>query len=139
MFGPVASDPAVSRLIGALAASSEKVLTAIRVARSEVRSQVWSLAGDRAPDAERGVVVDLGGVLVHDRSDKQDAAPAGRRTYGRRPLLGFVGHGPGGTGEPVAALLRPGNAGSNTAAGHITVIRLVPARLPSATGGDGRP
>ncbi|MEU7305177.1 transposase [Streptomyces sp. NPDC007206] len=37
---------------------------------------------------------------------------------------------PGGTGEPVAALLRPGNAGSNTAADHITTAQLALAQLP---------
>lgn len=42
----------------------------------------------------------------------------------------FVGHGPGGTGEPVDALLRPGNAASNTAADHITAARLALAQLP---------
>ncbi|GEC03455.1 hypothetical protein SSP24_11100 [Streptomyces spinoverrucosus] len=44
--------------------------------------------------------------------------------------MGFVDHGHGGTGEPVAALLRPGNAGSNTAADHITVTRLALAQQP---------
>jgi hypothetical protein len=34
--------------------------------------------------------------------------------------MGFVDHGSGGTGEQVAALLRLGSAGSNTAAHHIT-------------------
>ena len=46
-----------------------------------------------------------------------------RRGFGHHPLWAFVDHGPAGTGEPVAVLLRPGNAGSNTAADHITVIR----------------
>ncbi len=45
--------------------------------------------------------------------------------------MAFVDHGPGGTGEPVAALLRPGNAGSNTAADHITTAQLALARLPA--------
>ncbi|MDH6554777.1 hypothetical protein M2162_008959 [Streptomyces sp. SAI-041] len=44
VFGPVASDPTVSRLIDTLAASGEKALQAIRAARSEVRGRVWSLA-----------------------------------------------------------------------------------------------
>ncbi|MEU2491254.1 hypothetical protein [Streptomyces sp. NPDC007883] len=44
-------------------------------------------------------------------------------------LMGFVDHGRG-TGEPVAVLLRPGNAGSNTAADHITATRLALAQLP---------
>ncbi|MGA5606142.1 IS1380 family transposase [Streptomyces griseoincarnatus] len=130
VFGPVASDPTVSRLIGTLAASGEKALTAIRAARSEVRKRVWELAGGRAPDAGGQVTVDLDGVLVVAHSDKEDAAPTWKKTYGHHPLMGFVDHGPGGTGEPVAAHLRPGNAGSNTAADHITVARLALAQLP---------
>ncbi|MGQ4484126.1 IS1380 family transposase [Streptomyces sp. SAS_276] len=130
VFGPVASDPTVSRLIDALAASGEKALTAIRAARSEVRKRVWELAGQQAPDAGGQVIVDLDGVLVVAHSDKQDAAPTWKKTYGHHPLMGFVDHGPGGTGEPVAALLRPGNAGSNTAADHITAARLALDQLP---------
>ena len=129
-FGPVASNPTVSRLIDTLAASGEKALTAIRTARSEVRRRVWELADDRAPDAGAQVTVDLDGVLVVAHSDKQDAAPTWKKTYGHHPLMGFVDHGPGGTGEPVAALLRPGNAGSNTAADHITAARLALDQLP---------
>ncbi|MGW0772044.1 IS1380 family transposase [Streptomyces sp. NPDC002676] len=130
VFGPVASDPTVSRLIDTLASSGEKALTAIRAARSEVRRRVWELAGDRAPDAGGQVTVDLDGVLVLAHSDKQGAAPTWKKTYGHHPLMGFVDHGAGGTGEPVAALLRPGNAGSNTAADHITATRLALAQLP---------
>ncbi|MEY9994929.1 hypothetical protein ABIE67_006961 [Streptomyces sp. V4I8] len=77
-------------------------------------------AGDRGP----------GRVLVLAHSDKQDAAPTWKKTYGHHRLTGFVDHGPGGTGEPVAALLRPGNAGSNTAADHIATARLALAQLP---------
>lgn len=40
VFGPVASDPTVSRLIDTLAASGEKALRAIRAARAEVRRHV---------------------------------------------------------------------------------------------------
>jgi Transposase DDE domain group 1 len=45
-------------------------------------------------------------------------------------LCAFGDHGPDGTGEPLAILLRPGNAGSNTAADHISVIRQALAQLP---------
>ncbi|CBG68489.1 conserved hypothetical protein [Streptomyces scabiei 87.22] len=44
--------------------------------------------------------------------------------------MGSVDHGPGGTGEPVAAPLGPGNADANTAADPITAAHLAPARLP---------
>ncbi|MFG3291588.1 IS1380 family transposase [Streptomyces sp. NPDC048179] len=130
VFGPVASDPTVSRLIDTLAASREKALRAIRAARAEVRRRVWRLPGREAPDAGGTVTLDLDGVLVIAHSDKEDAAPTWKRTYGHHPLMGFVDHGPGGTGEPVVALLRPGNAGSNTAADHITATRLALAQLP---------
>jgi hypothetical protein len=130
VFGPVASDPTVSRLIDQLAAAGPKALTAIRAARAEVREHVWQLAGACAPDAGGQVIVDLDGVLVLAHSEKQDAAATWKKTYGHHPLMGFVDHGPGGTGEPVAALLRPGNAGSNTAADHITTTQLALAQLP---------
>ncbi|MFD3941138.1 IS1380 family transposase, partial [Streptomyces sp. NPDC058618] len=130
VFGPVASDPTVSRLIDTLAAAGPKALTAIRTARAEVRERVWKLAGPVAPDADGQVTVDLDGVLVLAHSDKQDAAATWKKTYGHHPLMGFVDHGRGGTGEPVAGLLRPGNAGSNTASDHITATRLALAQLP---------
>jgi hypothetical protein len=42
----------------------------------------------------------------------------------------FADHGPSGSGEPLAIVLRPGNAGSNTAADHIEATRLALAQLP---------
>lgn len=41
VFGPVASDPTVSRLIDTLAAGGKRVLAALRTARAEVREHVW--------------------------------------------------------------------------------------------------
>ncbi|MEU3197705.1 MULTISPECIES: IS1380 family transposase [unclassified Streptomyces] len=130
VFGPVASDPTVSRLIDTLAASGDRALQAIRAARAEARERVWRLADREAPDADGTVTVDLDGVLVIAHSDKEDAAPTWKRTWGHHPLTAFVDHGPGGTGEPVAALLRPGNADSNTATDHITATQLALAQLP---------
>ncbi|MFB7919166.1 IS1380 family transposase [Streptomyces sp. NPDC056061] len=130
VFGPVASDPTVSRMIDTLATAGGKALTAIRAARAEVRSRVWKVAAGQAPDADGRVTVDQDGVLVVAHSDKQDAAPTWKKTYGHQPLMGFVDHGPGGTGEAVAALLKPGNAGSNTAADHISAARLALDQLP---------
>ena len=83
-----------------------------------------------APDAGGQVIVDLVGVLVLAHSEKQDATATWKKTFGHHPLMGFVDHGAGGSGEPVAALLRPGNAGSNTAADHITTAQLALAQLP---------
>ena len=52
MFGPVASDPTVSRTIDALAADAPAALTAIDTARAAARARVWALAGEHAPDHE---------------------------------------------------------------------------------------
>lgn len=130
VFGPVASDPTVSRLVDALAAAGPKALAAIRAARAEAREHVWKLAGLVAPDAAGQVIVDLDGVLVLAHSEKQDATATWKKTFGHHPLMAFVDHGSGGSGEPVAGLLRPGNAGSNTAADHVTTARLALAQLP---------
>jgi hypothetical protein len=74
VFGLVASDSTVSRLIDILAAGGTRALAAIRTARAEVRKHVWKLAGVSAPDVDGQVIVDLDGVLVIAHSDKQDAA-----------------------------------------------------------------
>ncbi|MFC8658716.1 IS1380 family transposase [Streptomyces parvus] len=130
VFGPVASDPTVSRLIDTLAAAGPKALSAIRAARAAARERVWNVAKNAAPDASGQVIVDLDGVLVLAHSEKQDATATWKKTFGHHPLMGFVDHGSGGSGEPVAGLLRPGNAGSNTAADHITTAQLALAQLP---------
>jgi hypothetical protein len=56
--------------------------------------------------------------------------PTFKRGFGFHPLWTFLDHGPDGSGEPLAVMLRPGNAGSNTAADHITVARQALAQLP---------
>ncbi|GAX58432.1 IS1380 family transposase [Streptomyces olivochromogenes] len=130
LFGLVASDPTVSRLVDTLAGAGPRALAAIRRSRAEVRQRVWRLAGADAPDADRQVIVDIDGVLVVAHSEKQDATATWKKTFGHHPLIAFVDHGPGGSGEPVSALLRPGNAGSNTAADHVTTTKLALAQLP---------
>jgi hypothetical protein len=61
LFGKVASDPTVSRLIDALAASGDKALGAIRTARAAARGHAWCLAADRSPAAVGTVTVDIDG------------------------------------------------------------------------------
>ena len=68
--------------------------------------------------------------LVTSHSEKESAAPTFKRGFGHHPLCSFVDHGPDGSGEPLAVLLRAGNAGSNTAADHITIARAALAQLP---------
>ena len=54
LFGPVASDPVVSRLISRLAADKTRALKAIRAARAAARQRAWTLAGDAAPGTAAG-------------------------------------------------------------------------------------
>jgi hypothetical protein len=134
VYGSVASDPTVSRTIAALAADAEAALAAIDGARARARATAWRLAGRHAPDhdvdARRPLVIDVDATLVTAHSDKERAAPTFKKGFGFHPLVAFVDHGPAGTGEPLSVLLRAGNAGSNTAADHITVIRAALAQLP---------
>ncbi len=129
LFGPVASDPTVSRLVAELAADVDRVVPALRTARAASRARAWAL---HRPVADGPVIVDLDATLVTAHSEKEGAAPTYKRGFGFHPLLAFVDHGPGGTGEPLAALLREGNAGANTASDHILVLDEALAQLPEA-------
>ena len=139
VFGRVASDPTVSRTIDRLADDADKVLAAVDTARAAARATAWRLAGDRAPDhgtdAARPLVIDVDATLVTAHSEKEGAAATFKRGFGHHPLWAFVDHGPDGTGEPVAALLRAGNAGSNTAGDHLRVIRAALRQLPGYRAG----
>lgn len=135
VFGPVASDPTVSRLLKALADDAPAVLEAINTARAQTRARAWDAAGHDSPahaaSDENPLVVDLDATLVTSHSEnKEQAAPTYKRGFGFHPLASFADHGAKGTGEPLAMLLRPGNAGSNTVADHITVTDASLAQLP---------
>lgn len=139
VFGPVASDPTLSRTIARLAADVDKVVAAIDRARVDARARVWGAAGPHAPDhgadARHPLVVDVDATLVTSHSEKQNARPTFKKGFGFHPLCAFVDHGPAGTGEPLAIALRPGNAGSNTATDHIAVISAALAQLPGGRRG----
>lgn len=130
LFGPVASDPTVSRLIHRLAADVDQVLEEIAAARQAARTRVWSqhrpipgAPGDR-------VIIDPDATLVGAHSDKEGAQPTYKRGFGFHPFLVSVDHGPTGTGEMLAGMLRPGKAAANAAADHIRVTAEAIAALP---------
>ena len=132
LFGLVASDPVVSRLLTRLAADAPRSLKAIRSARAAARDRAWELAGDDAPGAGGGLVtVDIDATIVTSCSEKEHAEPTWKKTYGFHPLTVFADHGPEGSGEPLAIMLRAGNAGSNTASDHIEATQLAQAQLPA--------
>ena len=103
LAGPVASDPVVSRLVSTLAADRPRALKAVRSARAAARERAWALAGDNAPGADGGLVtVDLDATIVVAHSDKDQAAPTWKKTFGffseqKRSSISTV-HGPSSGG-----------------------------------------
>ena len=95
-----------------------------------------SLDGRGRPPADRPLYIDVDATLVIDHSDnKAEAAPTWKKSFGHHPLLAFLDRPEIAGGEALAGLLRKGNAGSNTAADHITVLDQALASLPA----DWRP
>src|SRR5664280_1754226 len=142
LYGRVASDATPSRTIDALAGDAPAALKAIDAARAAARSRAWGLAGTDSPDyaatAKNPLIVDLDATLVASHSEKELARVTFKRGFGFHRLLSFIDHGTEGTGEPLAVMLRPGNAGSNTAADHIVVIKGALAQLPGHRPRPGR-
>ncbi len=78
----------------------------------------------------QGLIMDVDASLLTAHSEKQGAAPTYKHGFGFHPLLVFLDRPDVSGGEALAAILRPGNAGSNTAADHLSVLDLSLAQLP---------
>lgn len=140
LFGSVASDPTVSRVIASLAADIGSVLPAIRTARAQARARVW---GKRRPLGGRPgrrnggqVIIDIDATLVTAHSDKEHAEPTHKRGFGFAPMCAFVDHGPTGTGETLALELRPGKASPWNKSDHIAVLAQALEQLPEGERGQ---
>src|ERR1017187_7632803 len=81
LFGPVASTPPAWR---ALDKVSEGHLSLLRAGRAQARVAAW--AAGAAPDLSTELVLDFDATVVIAHSDKQDAAPTWKHTYGFHPL-----------------------------------------------------
>ena len=125
LFGDVPSDATAWR---ALAALDGERIAALRQARASARGRVWELAG-----APRRVILDLDATLVGAHSDKEQAAGNYKHGFGFHPLLCYEAT----TQEALAGILRPGNAGANTAADHVELLDLALAQLPDEARGPG--
>ncbi|MFR9780853.1 IS1380 family transposase [Micromonospora sp. MS34] len=132
LFGPVASTSTAWRV---LAGIGPQELAALHTARAQAREVAWAHAAETAggiPPARAGgrdipgLVIDLDASVVITHSEKEDAAATFKHSFGYHPLLGFLDN----TGEALAAILRPGNAGSNTAADHIAVLDACLTQIP---------
>jgi hypothetical protein len=118
LFGEVASVPTAWRTLEAI---DEDALVRIASARAAARARAWAAGADPG-----FYVIDIDGTLVTAHSDKELAAPTYKRGFGFHPLVAFLD----ATGEALAAVLRPGNAGSGTAADHVVVLDDALAQLP---------
>ncbi len=116
LFGQVASTPTAWRALEAIDGVAQ---AGIAAARAAARAGVWAAGADPG-----FYVLDFDGTLVGSHSEKEGAAPTYKRGFGFHPLLCFLD----ATGEALAAILRPGNAGSNTTADH---VRLSTSPWPS--------
>ncbi len=125
VLGPVASAPTVWRALDELTPAA---LKRVQTARARVRRHVWA----RLANSEAGLPVskvagtDLGDVVVLDvdativvaHSEKEQASPTFKKTFGFHPLAVWCDN----SQEFLAGMLRTGKAGSNTAADHIAVL-----------------
>jgi hypothetical protein len=125
LFGPVASMPTAWRVLDRI---DEHHLQRVRAARGAARAAAW--AAGAGPDLTEELVVDFDATISIAHSEKENAAATWKKTFGFHPLLAFLDRPEVSGGEALAGLLRPGNAGSNTAADHVTVLDLALAALP---------
>lgn len=130
LFGAVASDPTVSRLIATLAGDVDAATAAIRAARAQARAAVWGRRRPLPGEPGSEVIIDLDATLVSAHSEKELAAPTFKRGFGFHPLFAFADHGEHGSGETLVGMLRTGSAGANTAADHIAVLGQALVQLP---------
>jgi hypothetical protein len=137
LFGPVASAATAWRLLAAL---DDDALAQLRAARARARETAWAQAGEtgRTPVSSvaghtiPGLVLDVDATVVVCHSEKQSSAKTWKKTWGYHPLLCFLD----ATGEALAGILRPGNAGSNTTADHITVLDQALTQIPLVAGAE---
>lgn len=119
LFGAVASESTAHRVIKSIDAEA---LEGIRTARAKALAKAWD-AGARPWE----LILDIDASLLTAHSEKESAAGTYKGGFGFHPLLCYLAE----TGEPLAGVLRPGNAGANTATDHFEVLQLALEQLPA--------
>jgi Transposase DDE domain group 1 len=133
LFGSVASTATAWRVLERAAKDADG-LARLRAARAHARGRVWAAGGDAQVEL---LIVDADATLVLAHSDaKEGAAGTYKHTFGFAPLLAYLDRGQA-PGEPLAGILRPGNAPAGATADLIELVDLAVAQLPSAD--DQRP
>jgi hypothetical protein len=128
LFGPVASTPTAWRVVDRLARDPDG-LARMRAARAHARARAWAAGSD--PEVEL-LIIDADATLVLAHSDaKEGAAGTYKHSFGFAPLLAYLDRGQA-PGEPLAGLLRPGNAPPGATGDLIELVDLAAAQLPAA-------
>jgi hypothetical protein len=135
LFGLVASVPTAWRTLNEIAAAGERAQSRVAAAMNAARRRAWAGIEARhgaipgvavADKVLNGVTcIRLDATVVPCHSDKQGAEP-NFKGFGLHPLGAWCDN----TSEPLAGMLRPGSAGSNTAADHLRVLDEAIAALP---------
>ena len=133
--GTVASTSTIWRVLARIG-KDDTMLDRIRLARAEARDRAWTARGELTGTELPGswaagktiseVVIDLDATLVTAHSEKDDAKGNFKGGFGHHPLGAWLDN----TNEALAMLLRPGNAGSNTATDHLTVLEHALTQIP---------
>jgi hypothetical protein len=119
LFGPRASETTTQRVLKSI---DERLLDAIRAARAAARARAWD-AGARPAT----ITLNIDATLLTAHSDKELAAGNYKHGYGFHPICCYLDE----TSEALAAILRAGNAGSNTAEDHFAVLALALEQIPA--------
>lgn len=126
LFGPVASDATAWRVLDRVDAAH---LTRLHTVRAAARERAW--AAGAGPDLTTGLVIDIDATITIAHSEKENAAKTWKKTFGFHSLLAYLDRPDVAGGEALAGILRPGNAGSNTAADHTDILAMALAALPA--------
>ena len=131
LFGPVPSDSTMYRTFRQV---TPEVLAGMWEAFAGIRSRVWSRSS--VTTTAEPVVLDIDATLVEVHSEnKSGTGPHRKGGFGFHPMLCFADR----TGEPLAGLLRPGNAGANTISDHLAVLDHAVDQLPADVAAGHRP
>ena len=136
LFGLVASVPTVWRTLDEIASGGGRAQARVTRAVTAARRRAWAGIEARhgampgvkiAGKVLEGVTcLRLDATVVTAHSDSKEGAEPNFKGFGLHPLGCWCDN----TGEPLAGMLRPGSAGSNTTADHLTVLEEAIAALP---------
>ncbi len=121
LFGSVASDSTAFRMIDRVAGEPGS-LEELRAAHAQARERFWELS-----NVPERLTIDVNATLITAHSEKEKAAGNYKGGFGFHPLQAYAQE----TREALGGVLRPGNAGANTAEDHKMVLDRALAQIPA--------